>query len=581
MSQIRRSPDRRRRVLYQSHVSPPTPSTPATRRAAEELRAARQPANDFGSRVHRHLRGRWFSLVPVSRLAITVVACVFLLVPAVLTLLHHLAGSWPTLANRQGIARPFYIHRPDSFAAWWTTMVLVLSAGATWLIYVLRLHRRDDYRGHYQLWRLTLAVLLLASVHSIVGLVDWVGALLELIVGDRAVLSGANWFRIVLDVGGIILAMRLVAEVHRCRPALVAMLVACCLLGCSEAAAWQLFAVDSLFKASLVTAAPMLGWSSFLVAATIYLRSMYRQIRNIPVAPTIRQRVAEWIQQRRIDSDDYESDFFETEPAPKPAVASVSTRNRYDDDEADEQDEAEPQDTSEPKPPKRGLFARLRRRGNDRDADEEPSIDETEEDEWEGSESDAGSDSEDSSAAKPKRRWFGLRAAKPVDDESASEQEDDSDQDTDDEQPAPKKKRWFSLRLKPQRDQAPADEPEEPATQSADEEAEPPAEKKKGWFAGLFKGKQKTEQAGSDSEPEAESSAATKPSRSGPLAARNKGPLNSANRQQNPQGDRSSQSHGSDQDDELIDPDEIDWNSMNKAERRRMRKKLKRAGRAA
>ena len=121
MSQLRRTPDRRRRVLYQSHVSPHDPSTTANLRAADELRA--------------------------PRLSITIVSFIILAVPVALTILHHLALTWPSLAYRDALARPLYINRPDSFAAWWLTMVLLVAAGTTRLIYVLRRHRRDDYPG--------------------------------------------------------------------------------------------------------------------------------------------------------------------------------------------------------------------------------------------------------------------------------------------------------------------------------------------------------------------------------------------------------------------------------------------------
>ena len=73
-------------------------------------------------------------------------------------------------------------------------------------------------------------------------------------------------------------------------------------------------------------AAPMLGWSCFLVAATLYLRSMYRQIRNIPAAPSIRHRLAQWVAERRNrDDEDFPSEFFEPQDTPRPAVASVAT----------------------------------------------------------------------------------------------------------------------------------------------------------------------------------------------------------------------------------------------------------------
>lgn len=109
-----------------------------------------------------------------------------------LTVMHHLAVTSPALAYREPVARVFRMDRADSFAGWMLPLVLVVSAGACYLIYGLRFHRRDDYLGHYRLWRITTVVLLVASVHSVVGLVSWLGAVIELMLGDRAILSGAD-----------------------------------------------------------------------------------------------------------------------------------------------------------------------------------------------------------------------------------------------------------------------------------------------------------------------------------------------------------------------------------------------------
>ena len=517
MSQIRRTADRRRRVLYQTHVSPHPASSRANHLSDEETRAARQPDQEFGSRVHRHLRGRWFSLVPVSRLAIVVVTSIVLVVPAALTLLHHLAFTWPTLAYREEIARPLYINRPDSFAAWWVTMVLLLSAGATRLTYLLRLHRRDDYRGHYQLWRLTLVVLLVACVHSTVDVVAWTGAWLDLLVGDRAVLSGANWLRIGLDIGGIILAMRLVAEVYRCRPALIAMLSAAFFLGISEAASWQLIAVDSVAKATLFTAAPMLGWSCFLVASTVYLRLMYRQVRNIPDAPTFRQRMNDWMEERRHRDDEIESDFFETKPLRKPAIARATTkRPAVAQDDAPQRsqpsnkvtrketnrDRSPDEESGDEKPSKPGLLSRILRRkpkqsdDAESDAESEATVATSrrerrkelrDERKAEKARKKAGKkDAEDDTDEKPKRRWLGLRAAKKPVEENGQDTSGSAEESSD---ATPKKKRRFSLRLKPQAsagDQAGGDAKDAASAESQPDQEDQAARKKGGLFSGLF-----------------------------------------------------------------------------------------------
>ncbi|MCO8124670.1 hypothetical protein NHH03_23225 [Stieleria sp. TO1_6] len=602
MPQIRRNADRRRRVLYQSHTAPPTPSTPATRRAAEELREARQPAKEYGSRVHRRLRGRWFSLVPVSRLAMTIVATLLLIAPAGMAVLHHLAVTWPRLAYNESLARPLRIDRPDSFAAWWLSMVLVLASGAMLLIYQLRRHRRDDYVGHYRLWRLSLIVMLIASVHWTVDLVSWLGAWMDLALGDRAALSGANWLRLVLDVGGIILSMRLVAEVYRCRGALLAMVSAVACLGFSEAAHWRLLSIDSMFESTLVIAAPMMGFSLVLVAATIYLRLLYRQVRNISDGPTMRERVAQWAADRGRDEFDSQSLDSQTEdqsatesaparrpepPAPRPQPAAK--RAAPQDDEDEEIDDAVADD--EPKLKKPGLFSRLLpRRSKPLPADDDESSESTQSSSV--SSRPPATDPEpdqDDAPEKPSRRWFGLRAAKPPTDVDASDAEDESSTDPpaaeSAAEPVAKKKRRFSLRLKPQPTETAPQESDDQADETSvndDSSDDESGSKKKGWFGGLFSRKKSVDDSQEDddaAEDSADKSSSAAVRQNG--GTRSGGPLSAASRSQRPATPQSQSNGDSADDPDQIDPDDIDWESMNKSERRRMRKQLKRSGQAA
>lgn len=676
----RRSTERRRRVLYQAHVAPHAPSTPADRRAAEQLRAARQPAGAFGSRVNRHLRGRWFSLVPVSPLAISLFTAAVIGMTLLLTGLHHMAITSPSLAYREPLARPLRLDRGDSFGAFWLSLVLILSAGVAYLIYGLRLHRRDDYRGHYQLWRWTTLVLFFASIHQSVGLVSWMGAILELGLGDRAVLSGANWLRIVLDVGGIILAMRLVAEVYRCRRSLVTLLIALAVLGWSELVAWKIAVISTPLQSTLYIAAPMIAGSGMLLAMTLYLRALFRQVRGIADGPPLRERLRDWWQQlrQRDDDDDWElrlvqatEDIVSVPPAATRAAVTRRVDDASDDESVDDQPAAdqlaegkklggksrdltsdsnasEADEGQSNSKSRRSLLQslrlgwlarlrvpRLRRPGRDADVDESkagrpaPAPNQPAPNQPAGEETD-----------QPRRSGFGLRWFKRRRSEQAESQEksqkqkesgkqsapvDTSGQSTQD--PAdetPKRKRpWFSLRLKPQRiDDSEGDHSEgRPSADSLprgraakrhaaaedSDSGDDSAESKPGWIARWFRRGKGDQAESAEGDAEASESGNAPPSRSrGPLAGRSAASSGAASsgaasssqagdssaRRSTPQnapgsnapvtnGRGSNAEADAEDDEDLPHPDDIDWNSMSKAERRRMRKRLKRSGHAA
>lgn len=639
MAQARRSTDRRRRVLYQTHSATAAPSTPASRRAAEQLRAARQPAKAFGSRVGQPLRGRWFSLVPSSPLAMTAVAVVLCAIPISFALLHHLSFSWPALAYEQAVARPLQINRTDSFASWWTTLVLLLSAGVSTLIFQLRRHRSDDFRGHYRLWRMALIVSLAASLHHTVDLVGWLGAVMDLGLGDRAVLSGSKWLRIVMDVGGIIIAMQLIVELVRCRAALAAMVVTCGLFALLELAFWNVIQIQTNAMATLIIAAPMLGFSSFLLASTFYLRALYRQVVNVADEVSLRHRFSMWLATWRDQDIDVSLPEMEpaaarngavarvarpdapSKPAASSATASSATASRT---AASQPPAAKPQAKTQPsKPaaatkatsplaarrsaeanadptesteqdddattPKRSLWSRLTKRAGKQDDDAE-NIDDTETSAsaQTGNATDGPDETDDSAESKPKRRWFGLRAGKVQADEEPSDDIQKNaieERSTEAEETAtkPAKKPWFSLRLQPKTNEGAEDQEDTP---SADTETDEDGEKKPGLFARLFSKKTTDDEEIDFQDEEAPENA--EPSK--PAAARKPGPLSRKSSPQPSQkaagqsGQHTAQKPQPQQPvstDGEIDPDDIDWESLSKSERRRLRKQIKRSGKAA
>ncbi|NND99463.1 MAG: hypothetical protein HKN47_19280, partial [Pirellulaceae bacterium] len=197
MPNERRTTDRRRRVLY-THQADASAATASSRSARDKLREARQPAKAYGARVQRRLQGRWFSLVPIKRRTLCIVATAIATMSLLMTYAHYASVTWPSLAYHPEIARPLRLDRPDSFGRWYIAILLAASSGVALLTYQLRRYRNDDYRGHYRLWRLIIVVLLLTSVNSLVSAVDWGGALLDAVFGKRVAFSGYDWLRIVL-----------------------------------------------------------------------------------------------------------------------------------------------------------------------------------------------------------------------------------------------------------------------------------------------------------------------------------------------------------------------------------------------
>ena len=411
--------------------------------------------------------------------------------------------------------------------------LLAGSSGLGFLIYQLRRYRNDDYRGQYRLWRMVLVLLLIGSIHSLTGLVSWGGALVDAAFGKRVALTGSDWMRLIVSIGAAILALRLIAEVRRSRWALTWLLMATGLFAIPEAANWNVLTVETLGAwSTLVTAAPLLAVTALFLSLTGYLRMLYREVKRI--------------------EDDSLMDRFHD-------FRSRLFQRRQVEDYEDEEDVDE-----EPARPRRRWFGFGSRRGPSEEeyesgGDEFAAEDETAEDEYEyeyEDEEEYEEEYEDEAAAeedaeleeepepdlspRKKRRWFGLRAAKREPEEEVAEEADAEEA----AEQTPKKRRRWGLRLNPGRQAEPQQEQEPEEEVAQEEEAE---EKPKRRFGLSWRKKpaaqEETDNDAAEADPQ-QAAAAT-------------------------------------DDEDFIDPEEIDWDSLSKSERRRLRKKLKRQRRAA
>ena len=544
MSYGRRTADRRRRVLYTSQQADATAGTAVSRREAQRLREARRPTARYGARVHRRLQGRWFSLVPVRRRTLLTVASGLFFLAVMLCCLHYLAVAWPTMANQPNIARPLRLDRADSFGSWVTSMMLAAIAGASLLIYQLRRYRIDDYQGHYRLWRLMLIAAVLANVNHLTSMTDWLGAILDATVGRRVALSGEEWVDILLTLGGTVLALRLMMEVRRCRASLAAMLITCVFLAVPIAARWNVLATNTLWRWFAVTTAPLLACTMLLIALGIYLRVLYRDVRQIEDAHSLKQRLwmlrPQWFQHPRqllgrLKAESTRHENASTGPSPKetprsqPAAAEGSA------------------------------------------AESEPPLDAVE--------------------AKVKRRWWGTRKSKRDGGEDASELDrEKSDAETSAE-PAKKQRRRFSLRRSASTAETadmendPADETRSPdsgfasapaSDGSASQDVAAGRKRRFGFGWRRDKSAKTPDGATADRDTEPPEHDTEAPDRDdGNRSAKSAPDATASARVAAEYQDASDTSW------DEADPDDIDWSSMSKAERRRVRKQLKRQDRAA
>ncbi|TWT75136.1 hypothetical protein [Allorhodopirellula solitaria] len=573
MSHFRRQDDRRRRVLMTTAAATSASPTSASRSRIESLREARHPTLVYGTRVDEALQGRWFSLVPVERSTLAKLLSALALSVLTVVLLNDATVRFAAIESRPEFVNVLQIHRLGSLGRYVIGVMYLALAGAAWMVYQLRRFRNDDFRGDYRLWQWVVGVALSASLATMVPVLAMFGGAVESLLGRRIALSGHDWIGLFLVVGGAILALRTIAEMWRYRASMTLLIAGWLWAAIPVAAQWNVIVVDSNLKWSIVTSGSLVSVSLWLAASVCYLRSLYHEVRGIEPSMGIVERIRSvslpGINWRKSESrgDSSDSDAPQPrKPTTKPVAAKPATAQAKP---------SEPEFNQTPAKPTKST---------DSDADQQT----------------------DSGSPSPKRRLFGLlppakaKSAKPkpkptktknvkpksaqVSDHESSESEPtpskqsaarstaspDRGEDSADgeENPKPKRKWWPGRGAKPSPDPA-ADVPAKSAADPPREEPSPTddeAPKKRRFGLGSMM-KRKKQAETDDDEPE------TQPTQ--PAGNRAASKSNSANAAEQPADD------DDDQDESAISEDDIDWSGMNKAERRRMRKQLKRSGRAA
>jgi len=554
MQQGRRTNDRRRRVLYSAHQAENESTSAASRRAAEKLREARCPQMAYGSRVHRRIRGRWFSLVPVRLRSMLLVTGSIFLLATILCAGHYAAVTWAPLSTRPMIARPLRLDRPDSFGSWCMVAMLTVTAGIALMTYQLRRYRNDDFGGHYRLWRVVTLVSVLASINVLASLVDWTGAIIDAGFGKRVALAGNDWVRLVVTFGGAVLALRMVAELWHCRTALALMATSCILFVIPEAVQWNILKIESAGYWTLATTAPMLGCTTILIAMLTYLRMLYREVKQVEGVSMMDR-----FQQFKTNFFQPQSNQEESSTPGDETLADAKTKRRWW-QRSTTDDGVESKTTQDGSPTLTQQNSSVKRDINKQKKSAPETAAARRNVLHEDQVNESTKQSQESLPDKNKRRWFGLRGPKASDGNAGTQTESEENSPTNQTTVHAEntKKRTRSSSRSKTKSNATASTP---IQRTETVETEPDQADEKTPRSGLMGWRRKKTSKPQD---ETDSEAPKPQSQRGPAGNKSTTPK--------PQQDAGDQS---------VEGDEIDWNSMNKAQRRRLRKQMKRQNKAA
>lgn len=201
--------DRRRRVLNSESASAGSDEEGGEEAAPQTPAPARGSLRAYSPAVLGEHQKRLSDLIPTRPYSISLLVLFGLTaIATIITLYTTWQARWEGLyASRLTLLDP---HAFGSIASWFSSILLAGASLGALVIYSIRSHRVDDYRGKYRIWLWTAAALIWASLDSATGVHSAIGLLAARLIGMPQWQDTA-WMGMYALIFGV-LAIRLIVE---------------------------------------------------------------------------------------------------------------------------------------------------------------------------------------------------------------------------------------------------------------------------------------------------------------------------------------------------------------------------------
>ncbi|HEX5103691.1 MAG TPA: hypothetical protein VFV87_07780, partial [Pirellulaceae bacterium] len=215
--------ERRRRVLMDEIASPP-PAADSPEAQPAPAGSAKGPVRAYSSAVLADRQPKVTDFVPVRPFAAIILVLLGLTGVAAIETIHIYLQTLASGPPPELLAA-LDVSRTGSLAAWFSSLLLALGAVGALVIFGVRAHRVDDYRGRYRIWLWTAAALGWASLdattqmHGALGFGVSVFALQQLGGPSAAAAVTMGWLAVYALLLGT-LAIRVAIEICPSLPSL-------------------------------------------------------------------------------------------------------------------------------------------------------------------------------------------------------------------------------------------------------------------------------------------------------------------------------------------------------------------------
>jgi len=201
---------RRRRVLVDESLRSGVPTEARTRK--RQAPRYRPEALDL---VNRPLG----ALIPVRPYWLNVIALSGLVAIFALVDLDLACSSGVWYFHRE-VLQPLRVANASSLASWLSSLLLLVAAVYAMLIYSMRCHRMDDYRGRYRIWVSGILLLAIGSMDQVTGVARGLLAACQDLPSAHSGAQLAWWLPIAVPALQAIPALRLVWDLRDARTAM-------------------------------------------------------------------------------------------------------------------------------------------------------------------------------------------------------------------------------------------------------------------------------------------------------------------------------------------------------------------------
>ncbi len=159
-----------------------------------------------------------------------------------------------------------------SLGSWLASLLLGLAGMTSLLIYSIRRHKLDDYRGHYRWWWVAGLAWLVMSVDATAGIHDLFSVAMTRLTGHAAPAGGQIWW---IGCWGLLLAattVRLLLDMRQCRSALLVTVLALVLWSAAVGIQLNTLQVSGIPLRLVAETLKLTGHLMLLLGVTLYAR---------------------------------------------------------------------------------------------------------------------------------------------------------------------------------------------------------------------------------------------------------------------------------------------------------------------